>query len=1316
MREKYNRFCDFVTDSFSKLLIQNDVSLEHQYVNREYDASFNRQTRKNKGKASNASQSVFYDLHIDGSLRMSSWQRHQLLKNASNFAIIGQFGPPFEKTVKLEDSKNGIPRGIEHETPKINVKVNFSINPDTKKRRTILDPDGLVRNIEKIEAGDLLEYFTTFKVMPSETHELRPSPGGSVTWVFFDVIASVTLQEAYCFLKATCNLFQSVPLDYRHDLYTSVKGQLFYVDDNSSLYDEEAMSAIKNNKPHGRKTHEIPTSNTQSNQTQLYRRVICVALLSEKDPFKSMENQIRDPKMLITRAIRNITFDLSIRQSIDEIYRYCLEFDNFHERLFGPQEDEIGEEGMNPIRFAKMCRSRKKAADDAISAAPQWSNDDLKYHLAVRGLSDQGTRDELIIRVIKAFKRQSELVGFGELSSFGAEMVTEIFNYFDEDKDGALSLVELNKLLFITGSETIYSVKEYLDFMKEEELLGNSQGFLTKEGLMAYYERYGGLSNAIRQIGIGSINNIMQGEYEVRCEFEKESMTSLLNILEEHTLSQSSFKYLLKWFSSLISNNIVLSSPNIGSVLKCIITVFIPQLHVDGSFCNIPGLPAQFLHECMKFLADGEEGLIKSIRTNTKAKFSKCFTFTDMLKSIFEPVSNGHFPGKQDDAESLHSSTSTNEAKDSIKPEFPFNRTRKEFVDLMRVSYNSSENKIIEKKGHNQIGSDSDNSDIDDDSIENDGDIYDWAKKIDALLPPVSPIDQNLIPTFCEISDLLARASAANSRLTSGSERLTRAQRDDIQNSKEYCEKKALQLTDELENNIHICGAHIIAFYDSVRLFGSGISNIGFGTSELSFNMNLKGISLNEYLPPGEGEPSLIFEKKTEKINRAMLRKQAALDAIERERLRRDLTEEEKEKRRLWEAANVQQARDEEEKSLFSHAYSSLLTWREEQSSTSERDKMIDQWRHLLGLREVRYPNTIKLSVCQNNLACILLESLKQDARQASMATQLFRSSSLCTFNFLRSLLHIEDDRPSGEKNNSITETQEEVIDVRLVLTPVSPAAYILLLLNLLTNLKETKNDVELSDDSCRLMREMIALLLDNLTDKERNTVHLERLIDVVTVLPYGNIRQSLDQQLEILSKERYDRKKKREKEELARRLLSFRTQGSTKIRKEGINMTEEESDVGMNLLEAIDPRKVRKIKFEKTMKVVKKQRKIAVKQRIKMYNMIQSDAISSHFNAVSKKVTEDEMHGWGDENAITDHPFDVSSESESSNVDDGHSNEAKDFELERKIKKQQKSETGSEGGIGNSLPIPNLSPNTHASTRSTKTKKIFDWLFRGRS
>ena len=60
------------------------------------------------------------------------------------------------------------------------------------------------------------------------------------------------------------------------------------------------------------------------------------------------------------RAFESLSIELNIIQSFQEIYeQYSQLFENYLSKLYGPQEEELGEKNMNIIRFAKDVRSRK---------------------------------------------------------------------------------------------------------------------------------------------------------------------------------------------------------------------------------------------------------------------------------------------------------------------------------------------------------------------------------------------------------------------------------------------------------------------------------------------------------------------------------------------------------------------------------------------------------------------------------------------------------------------------------------------------------------------------------------------------------------------------------------------------------------------------------------------------------------------------------------------------------------------------------------------------------------------------------------------
>ncbi len=136
--------------------------------------------------------------------------------------------------------------------------------------------------------------------------------------------------------------------------------------------------------------------------------------------------------------------------------------------------------------------------------------------------------------------------------------------------------------------------------------------------------------------------------------------------------------------------------------------------------------------------------------------------------------------------------------------------------------------------------------------------------------------------------------------------------------------KKREQLLAEIEEIVQLMEsqqasmrAHICATYDAVRMFTVGVSSFGMGTRSLCVRGATKGCNwIPEVLPSALGERSGSRQEAVDKAERASKRRVAALAALEREKLRRNMTDEEKEKLRLeklavqrreWAAEEAQQ-------------------------------------------------------------------------------------------------------------------------------------------------------------------------------------------------------------------------------------------------------------------------------------------------------------------------------------------------------------------------------------------------------------------------
>ena len=74
---------------------------------------------------------------------------------------------------------------------------------------------------------------------------------------------------------------------------------------------------------------------------------LVVALLHETDYFAEFEESM-PAGVAATRALRRMGVRLSFINSLSELYDASLPFESYQDRLFGPQEDELGDEGNEP--------------------------------------------------------------------------------------------------------------------------------------------------------------------------------------------------------------------------------------------------------------------------------------------------------------------------------------------------------------------------------------------------------------------------------------------------------------------------------------------------------------------------------------------------------------------------------------------------------------------------------------------------------------------------------------------------------------------------------------------------------------------------------------------------------------------------------------------------------------------------------------------------------------------------------------------------------------------------------------------------------
>ena len=253
---------------------------------------------------------------------------------------------------------------------------------------------------------------------------------------------------------------------------------------------------------------------------------------------------------------------------------------------------------------------------------------------------------------------------------------------------------------------------------------------------------------------------------------------------------------------------------------------------------------------------------------------------------------------------------------------------------------------------------------------------------IDDILPPMPQNGLNIDKTLLQMREDLTFLNEVRGYRTV---QLTLEESNAVAERKEYLIKRIDELMKTREENEKLFAAHSCAFYDAFRLFSDGVSNCGFGSKDFCVRGATEGVDWATLLPAGLGELSPVKQAAADKMQRAKERKAAALAALERERLRRNMTEEEKEAIRREKHLAMMREWAEEETGMFQQAYAKLYEFRESGTKgLAESNEMLKLWEDLLALKELRDAQDVGVAVMKNNVACLVMEIFTLDHPRGS--------------------------------------------------------------------------------------------------------------------------------------------------------------------------------------------------------------------------------------------------------------------------------------------------------------------------------------------
>lgn len=818
------------------------------------------------------------------------------------------------------------------------------------------------------------------------------------------------------------------------------------------------------------------------------RRMVLVALFHEHDRFAKLEQTLLEADLYLSRCIQSLTIDFRCAQTMEQLFARSLDYHRFQDKLFGPLEEELGEQGSNPLRFAKDLRVRKKALEALLvrcGDGDAMSREECLLLLREEGWNDRGTAPELRSRVKRMLQEKVQRIGHGELSAFGKRNIETMFyrvknrpppstNTVPEtsrpstartarstmttastgttsaEDDAGLSLWEMNDLLEKSDTQTFYSKQEYTTFMVEEELLMDRDGGLTLRGLQRYYEKHGRLAEDILRWRTGGLDALLAGYVHVKLDFDPEGLYSIFNLVEHRPLV---VPHLLKVIGDLSAWKDVKID---GHVERCSeLLDFLPfdRLGVPGIKDRLMQILRQpgGLIEIVEFLFaktfQADSGLIPVLRRFLSPSGFEYQSYHDpfadavYLDAMQQEISETLQRLMDEEAERLAEEAARIQREQDAADQLII--TQK--VAALKEKYYAAGNILItedmmiqearealaKEKAKQQAmvealvnegtdgapaaaasastasrkgGKSTKQNDEDEESLrvlrrQEEMKQEMMTAKARAALPKMLLADPriDLAAIRTQIIDdliFLHRVRTVEGMSFTLEESMA------IDAQRVHLEERLESVTAQIQAQEASLLEHSLAAYDILRQFTTGVSSFGWGTQDICLRGTMEGMPLISHLAmPGCGEASFLHEQEHAKKERFERRKQLAMAAVERERLRRTMTAEDHARIQRVKARKRKQKVAREAKRHFHECHRGYRQLVAENRIHQRKIPMIDwantikRLEQLLRLQDEPYPHALPAQILKHNVGLMYYEIYGLD-HPLSERKQLSPSSS----------------------------------------------------------------------------------------------------------------------------------------------------------------------------------------------------------------------------------------------------------------------------------------------------------------------------------
>lgn len=830
----------------------------------------------------------------------------------------------------------------------------------------------------------------------------------SAMWTLVE-LGTADLSQMVLLRRALENLLSSVPIHTRSSLYTHCFVELCTIGDTGGTRKSKRKSTLM--------------QAIESALGQKPTKVMLVVLLHTDDHFVNEEKKLVQSDLFISRTVTNASIELKSIHSFEDLYAMSLQFVNYEAKLYGPQEDELGDL-INPLQFAREMRQQKKEISTLLQGLQDKSKEELQEVCRKLGVRDICKyKKELIERLQTALSFKKEIVGHGELSHFGKQVIAKMFMrsknpmtfnthgnntpaHSDQSveeviagssskyNENGLSLWEFNKYLGTLEAKTMYDKAAYKAFLEDQQALVNRDEQLLLPGLFNIYEKLGHLADDNQYWNIGSLDEMFAGTLQFQCNFEPEGFKSLLNLLPDNP--RLFIPKLFECFQRLGNIKLYEADMELDSLSELIELLPWDILHLEElrdclvAMCKKPGYLAEYLNDFVNYLNDIDIGPLHALRSYV----------ADLMMDESHPGQPADDQPDEPD-ERLHSFQEDFIVKFAEQVEIMLMKAYEDKRLYMPTANTGDARGQMPQEGMEEGGGnvgiaiekkENQSSDINPENEATEDERIELPRNVENIrifgvkslnLSVYEECARSILPAMlhsCSIDYYKMKVDIIQDieflQTVREVEKLTLTLEDSIaiDTRKEFLEKTLQEVLHILDEQDKQLPAHLLAAYDALRMFGKAISSVGLGSKDITLRLNIDGFDSLQHLPAGMGEVNDVQHLNEEKEERYAHRRQAAMAAIERERLRRAMTDEDYERIKQEKLRKERLFYEAQDKQVYDEAIRKLYESREEKKTMAELGQIVKLFDEFFKRKQARGGGGIDSIIAKNNIACVMVE------------------------------------------------------------------------------------------------------------------------------------------------------------------------------------------------------------------------------------------------------------------------------------------------------------------------------------------------------